>query len=269
MNMFVLDGEIYVRFGFFFGIFTLMALWEVAAPRRELSTSKINRWFTNIAVTFLNPVALRLVFPLPATGIALIAREKNWGLFNILSFDGWTAGLIAIILLDLTIYLQHILSHHVRIFWRLHMVHHTDLDIDVTTGARFHPIEIILSMAIKMTVVVLIGAPAWSVIAFEVILNGASMFNHSNVFIPLHVDGVLRKLIVTPDFHRVHHSVLVHEHNSNFGFNLSVWDRIFGTYLDKPETGHQDMTIGLSNFREASRLTLPYILAIPLSRKRR
>lgn len=145
------------------------------------------------------------------------------------------------------------------------MVHHTDLDIDVTTGARFHPIEIILSMVIKMTVVVLTGAPAWSVLAFEIILNGTSMFNHSNVFIPLRVDGVLRKLVVTPDFHRIHHSVLVHEHNSNFGFNLSVWDRIFGTYRDQPEFGHQGMTIGLSDFREANRLTLPMSLPCRLS----
>jgi sterol desaturase/sphingolipid hydroxylase (fatty acid hydroxylase superfamily) len=269
MNVFILDSEVYVRFGFFFGIFAVMALWELASPRRALTTSKITRWFINLAITFLNPVALRLVFPLPATGIALIAGEKNWGLFNTLAIDGWTAGIIAIVLLDLTIYLQHVLFHHVRVFWRLHMVHHTDLDIDVTTGARFHPIEIILSMVIKMAVVVLIGAPAWSVLVFEVVLNGTSMFNHSNVLIPGRIDGVLRKLIVTPDFHRVHHSVLMHEHNRNFGFNLSIWDRIFGTYRAQPGAGHKGMTIGLSEFREESRLTLPYILALPLIWKRR
>jgi sterol desaturase/sphingolipid hydroxylase (fatty acid hydroxylase superfamily) len=269
MNIFILDSEVYVRFGFFFGIFAIMALWELTAPRRILSTSKITRWFINITITFLNSVALRLVFPLPATGIALVASEKDWGLLNTFAFDGWTAGLIAIVLLDLAIYLQHVLFHHVRVFWRLHMIHHTDLDIDVTTGARFHPIEIILSMIIKMVIVVLIGAPAWSVLAFEVVLNGMSMFNHSNVFIPGRVDGVLRKLIVTPDFHRVHHSVLVHEHNRNFGFNLSVWDRIFGTYRDQPGAGHQGMTIGLSDFREENRLTLPYILTLPVIWKRR
>lgn len=269
MNMFILDSEVYVRLGFFLGVFTIMALWELAAPRKVLSTSKINRWFINLSITFLNPVSLRLVFPLPATGIALIAKEKNWGIFNILEFDCWTAGLITIILLDLTIYFQHVLFHHVRIFWRFHMVHHTDLDIDVTTGARFHPVEIILSMGIKMIVVVLVGAPAWSVLAFEIVINGTSMFNHSNVFIPLRVDGALRKLIVTPDFHRVHHSVLLHEHNCNFGFNLSVWDRIFGTYQDQPRAGHQGMSIGLSGFREANRLTLPYILALPFIWKRR
>jgi len=267
--MFSLGSEVYVRFGFFFGIFAVMALWELAAPRRVLSTPKTHRWFINLVITFLNPVALRLLFPLSATGIALLAREKSWGLFNLLAFDGWTAGLIAIILLDLTIYLQHVLFHHVKVLWRLHMVHHTDLDIDVTTGARFHPVEIILSMVIKVAMVVVIGVPVWSVLVFEIVLNGMAMFNHSNVFLPQPVDGVLRKLIVTPDFHRVHHSTVVHEHNSNFGFNLSVWDRIFGTYREQPGAGHQGMTIGLLDFREASRLTLPHILALPVTWERR
>jgi len=264
-----LGNEVYVRFGFFFGIFAIMALWELAAPRRVLRTPKSHRWFTNLVITFLNPVALRLVFPLSATGVALVAGEKNWGLLNILAFDGWTAGLVAIILFDLTIYLQHLLFHHVKPLWRLHMVHHTDLDIDVTTGARFHPIEIVLSMGIKMAVVVVIGAPVWSVLVFEIVLNGMAMFNHSNVFIPLPVDGVLRKFVVTPDFHRVHHSTVVNEHNRNFGFNLSVWDRVFGTCREQPGAGHQGMTIGLSDFREASRLTLHHILALPLTWKRK
>lgn len=269
MNMLTPHSEVYLRFGFFFGIFAVMALWELAAPRRFLSASKISRWFINLAITFLNPVALRLVFPLPATGVAVIAGEKGWGLLNVLELDAFTAGFIAIILLDLTIYLQHVIFHHVTILWRLHMVHHADLDIDVTTGARFHPIEIVLSMVIKMAAVVLIGAPAWSVLAFEVILNGTSMFNHSNVFIPERIDGVLRNLIVTPDFHRVHHSVLVREHNRNFGFSLSVWDRVFGTYRDQPEAGHQGMTIGLSEFRQADRLTLLNVLALPITWRRR
>jgi sterol desaturase/sphingolipid hydroxylase (fatty acid hydroxylase superfamily) len=240
MDIFILNNEVYLRFGFFFGIFAIMVLWELVAPRRLLNTSKISRWFINIAITFLNPVALRLVLPLSAVGIAAIAREKGWGLLNAFALDTITAGLIAILILDLTIYIQHFLFHHVMVLWRLHMVHHTDLDIDVTTGARFHPVEIILSMVIKMTVVVLIGAPTWSVLVFEIVLNGTSMFNHSNVFIPVCIDRVLRKFIVTPDFHRVHHSVLVHEHNRNFGFNLSVWDRIFGTYRDQPPLGYRN-----------------------------
>jgi sterol desaturase/sphingolipid hydroxylase (fatty acid hydroxylase superfamily) len=269
MNMFILDSEVYVRFCFFFGIFAVMAIWEISAPRRVLNTKKITRWFINLAITFLNSFMLRLVFPLSATALALIAGERSWGVLNTLQFDDLTAGLTAIVLLDLTIYLQHVLFHHVQLFWRLHMVHHTDLDIDVTTGARFHPVEIILSMIIKMTVVFMIGAPAWSVLAFEVLLNGMSMFNHSNAFIPLRIDGVLRKLVVTPDMHRVHHSVLMREHNSNFGFNFSLWDRLFGTYRAQPEAGHRAMTIGLSNFREANRLTLPYIIALPVLWKRR
>ncbi len=264
MNMFILDSEVLIRFGFFFGIFAVMALWETAAPRRGLNVRKIRRWFINLSITFMNPVALRLVFPLPATGVALIAAERGWGAMNMLQLDGWTAGVIAVVLLDLTIYFQHLFFHHNNFFWRLHMVHHTDLDLDVTTGARFHPFEIVISMVIKMTVVVIIGAPAWSVFAFEIILNGTSMFNHSNVYIPLGLDGVLRKLIVTPDMHRVHHSVFTHEHNRNFGFNFSVWDRIFGTYCAQPEAGHQGMTIGLTEFREESRLSLPYVLALPI-----
>jgi sterol desaturase/sphingolipid hydroxylase (fatty acid hydroxylase superfamily) len=268
MNMFILDNELYVRFGFFFGIFAVMALWELYAPRRALTARKIARWFRNLAITFMNPLALRVVFPLPATGVALVAGERGWGVLNTVQLNGWTAGIIAIVLLDLTIYLQHVFFHHNRFFWRLHMVHHTDLDIDVTTGARFHPFEIIISMVVKMAVVVMVGAPAWSVLAFEVILNGTSMFNHSNVFIPLGVDRVVRKLIVTPDMHRVHHSVLVHEHNRNFGFNLSIWDRIFGTYRDQPGRGHNSMTIGLKEFRDEGRLTLPYVLALPVTWKR-
>lgn len=265
MNMFILDSEIYARSFFFFLVFTIMALWELAFPRRILKNARTHRWFINLTVTFLNPVILRLLLPLPATGVALIAKEKGWGLFNNLPIDSLTAGILAIILLDLAIYLQHLFFHYVNFFWRFHRVHHTDLDIDVTTGARFHPVEIILSMVIKITIVIITGAPAWSVLAFEIILNSTSMFNHSNVLMPLHIDKILRKVIVTPDFHRVHHSVLAQEHNRNFGFNLSLWDRLFGTYQDQPEAGHKGMTIGLSDFREANRLTLPYLLALPFT----
>lgn len=266
MNMFVLDNEIYVRLGFFLGVFAFMAIWEIAAPRRAFNTSKISRWCNNITITFLNSVVIRLIFPVTALGVALIAKERGWGILNIFEMGDWTAGVIAIVALDFIIYLQHRLFHSVKALWRIHMVHHTDLDIDVTTGARFHPFEIILSMIIKMIAIVLIGAPAWSVLTFEVLLNGASMFNHGNAFIALRIDSILRKFIVTPDMHRVHHSVLMDETNSNFGFNLPWWDYLFGTYRDQPAEGHQGMTIGLPSFRDPNRLTLQHILALPIAR---
>jgi len=265
MNMFVLNNEIYVRLSFFLGIFAFMAILEIAAPRRAFNTSKISRWYNNITITFLNSVVIRLVFPVTALGVALTAKERGWGIFNIFETGDWMAGIIAIVALDFIIYLQHRLFHSVQALWRIHMVHHTDLDIDVTTGARFHPFEIILSMIIKMIAIVIIGASAWSVLAFEVLLNGTSMFNHGNAFIALRIDSILRKFIVTPDMHRVHHSVLIDETNSNFGFNLPWWDHLFGTYRDQPADGHQGMTIGLSDFRDPNRLTLQSILALPIT----
>lgn len=266
MNMFVPDNEIYVRLGFFLGIFAFMAVWEVVAPRRVLNISKISRWYNNITITFLNSVVLRLFFPVTALGVALIAKERGWGILNMFEIGDWTAGIIAIAALDLVIYLQHRLFHSVQALWRIHMVHHTDIDIDVTTGTRFHPFEIILSMIIKMITIVIIGASAWSVLTFEVLLNGTSMFNHGNAFISLRIDSILRKFIVTPDMHRVHHSVLIDETNNNFGFNLPWWDHLLGTYRDQPAEGHQGMTIGLSNFRDPNHLTLPNILALPVIR---
>jgi sterol desaturase/sphingolipid hydroxylase (fatty acid hydroxylase superfamily) len=204
-----------------------------------------------------------------AIGIALISEKHNWGLLNRLAIDNLAAGIIAILILDITIYFQHVAFHYIPVFWRLHMVHHTDLDIDVTTGARFHPIEILLSMAIKMGVIILIGAPAISVPAFEILLNGTSMFNHSNIYISPNIDKLVRLFLVTPDMHRVHHSVIIREINSNFGFNFPWWDRIFQTYKNQPDKGHTNMTIGLANFRDEKRLTLPRILALPLSGAKR
>jgi len=269
MNVFIIDNEIFLRLGFFFAIFISMAIWEQVNPRRVLNTSKGNRWVVNLSITFIDAFIIRLIFPMAAIGIALIAQEQKWGLFNRIAMDGWAIGITAILLFDLTIYFQHVAFHSIPLFWRLHMVHHTDLDIDVTTGARFHPVEILLSMAIKMGVIILIGAPAYSVLIFEILLNGTSMFNHSNIFISPSIDRILRLLVVTPDMHRVHHSVIIRETNSNFGFNFPWWDRVFRTYKDQPDKGHADMTIGLANFRDAKRLTLPYILALPLLGKRR
>jgi sterol desaturase/sphingolipid hydroxylase (fatty acid hydroxylase superfamily) len=226
MNMFILDNELVIRLSFFFGIFAAMAGWELILPRRILTASKTRRWFINISITVLNSFALRLFFPIQAVGVAAIAEKNGWGLLNILQLPQWQAVLISVVLLDLLIYFQHMYFHKIPVLWRLHMLHHVDLDVDVTTGARFHPIEILLSMIIKMTAVLLLGAPAVSVVIFEIDLNGTSVFNHSNVRMN-GFDRILRKIVVTPDMHRVHHSVIPRETFSNFGFNLPWWDRFF------------------------------------------
>ena len=223
-----------IRLGFFAGIFGLMAIWEVAAARRELTSSKSSRWFGNLGVILLDTLIVRLLFPTAAVGMALMVEEFGWGLFNLFSVPYWVAVLVSVAVLDCAIYLQHRMFHVIPVLWRLHLVHHADLDIDVTTGLRFHPIEIVLSMLIKLAVVSVLGPPVLGVLIFEVSLNGSAMFNHGNVRIPLPLDRVLRWIIVTPDMHRVHHSVDNVEHNTNFGFNLSCWDRLMGTYQDQP-----------------------------------
>jgi sterol desaturase/sphingolipid hydroxylase (fatty acid hydroxylase superfamily) len=240
-----------------------VALGELAAPRRVLTTSKSARWFANIGIVVINAVALRIIFPLAAVGIAVLAAERGWGLFNNVPIPYWLAVVLSVAFLDFVIYLQHVMFHAVPALWRLHMMHHADMDIDLTTGSRFHPIEILLSMLIKMAAVMVIGAPAVGVILFEILLNGTAMFNHGNVFLPLGLDRVLRLFVVTPDMHRVHHSVLPFETNSNFGFNVPWWDRLMGTYRPQPRQGHEGMTIGLNQFRDPSRLTLPRILIMP------
>jgi sterol desaturase/sphingolipid hydroxylase (fatty acid hydroxylase superfamily) len=258
-----MQNEIAIRVSFFFGIFALVAIWELLAPRRTSTTSKTVRWLSNLGITFLNPAVVRLVFPILAMGLALLAQERGWGLLNNVGLPYWLEVVVGVIVLDLVIYLQHLMFHAVPVLWRLHMMHHADLDFDVTTGLRFHPIEMVLSMVIKLSVVVLIGPPALAVLTFEVLLNATSMFNHGNIRLPLSIDRRLRLLVVTPDMHRVHHSVTIRETNSNFGFNLPWWDRLLGTYRDQPAAGHEGMTIGLSQFRDARRLTLPWMLALP------
>ena len=269
MNMFVIDSEIYLRLSFFMGVFSVMAAREVIAPRRSLHTPRHIRWFSNLTITFFNGIAVRLLLPLTVTGIAVVSSERNWGIFNAIGVPPLVAGTITIIVLDLTIYTQHVIFHKFPFFWRLHRMHHTDLDIDVTTGARFHPLEIILSMGIKSAVVMALGAPQSAVFTFEVLLNATSMFNHSNVFMNERVDSIVRAVLVTPDMHRVHHSVLIKETDSNFGFNLSWWDRLFGTYHAQPERGHKDMSIGLANYRDQKWLTLPWMIIVPFSSKYR
>ncbi|MBI3546951.1 MAG: sterol desaturase family protein [Gammaproteobacteria bacterium] len=257
MTEFILGHQLIIRLSFFVAILVLMATWEILKPRRVLNISKPYRWTSNLGIVFLNSFILRVIFPAGAVGVALFATDQAWGLFHYFKTPYGLALVLSIVALDFVIYLQHVMFHAVPIFWRLHRMHHADLDFDVTTGARFHPVEIILSMLIKFCVIVVLGAPVLAVIIFEVLLNMTSMFNHSNAFIPLAWDRFIRYIVVTPDMHRVHHSILAHETNSNFGFNLSLWDRLFGTYKNQPDEGHERMTIGIRDFRDpkqASRL---------------
>ncbi len=254
-----------VRLVSFFGILGLIAVWELIAPRRRLTVAKTGRWCNNLGIIALDTLLARLLFPVAAMGVAAAAREHGWGLFNYLQLSEGLSIALSVLLLDLIIYLQHLLFHATPLLWRLHMVHHADLDIDTTTGLRFHPIEIILSMAIKMATVAALGPPVVAVLLFEIILNGAAMFNHGNIRLPENIDRLLRLLLVTPDMHRVHHSVTIREANSNFGFNFPWWDRLFGTYRAQPVAGHQAMTIGLAQFRKPEELTLPRLLLLPFT----
>jgi sterol desaturase/sphingolipid hydroxylase (fatty acid hydroxylase superfamily) len=255
--------EPWIRLGAFAAVFATMALWELMAPRRRQAIGRLRRWPGNLGVVVIDTLLVRLFFPTAAVGVALVAQVGGWGLLPALDAPSWLAIIIAVIALDLAIYLQHVLFHAVPVLWRLHRMHHADLEIDVTTGARFHPIEILLSMAIKLGVVAALGAPAVAVLIFEVLLNASSMFNHGNVRLPRRLDRVLRWLVVTPDMHRVHHSILPRETNSNFGFNLAWWDRLFGTYRAQPQAGHGGMTIGTEQFRDPRELRLDRMLLQP------
>ncbi len=263
MNEFVMSYEAAIRLGVFLGVFILVAVAEMLAPRRALTTAKGMRWFGNLGIVFINTLAVRTLFPVAAVGMALLADERGWGLLNNVEMPYWLAVVIAVVALDFIIYLQHVMFHAVPALWRLHMMHHADLDFDVTTGARFHPVEIIISMLIKLAAISVLGPPVLAVLIFEVVLNATAMFNHSNWRLPVAVDRVLRLFVVTPDMHRVHHSVIARETNSNFGFNLPWWDRLFGTYRAQPEQGHEGMIIGLTQFRDPKRLTLPWMLVLP------
>ena len=263
MSELILQNEPIIRLGFFAGILVAVALWEVFAPRQALSHSRLTRWPSNLGIVALNTLVLRVVFPIAAVAMAWLAAEHDWGVFNLLDLPYWLAVALSVVLLDLAIYLQHVMVHAVPLLWRLHRMHHADLDYDVTTGARFHPIEIMLSMGIKLTVVILLGAPPLAVLIFEVVLNATAMFNHGNVRVPSDIDRLLRWFVVTPDMHRVHHSVAPEETNSNFGFNLPWWDRMFGTYRDQPAAGHEGMTIGIEQFRDRKYLRLDWLLVQP------
>jgi len=263
METSLLNYEMPLRLGFFFGIFAIMAALEQVAPRRALQTAKAVRWTNNLALTALNSVLLRAVLPVTAIGTAGFTAERGMGLLNLFPVPYAAAILLSVLALDLAIYLQHLMFHAVPLLWRLHRVHHADLDFDVTTGARFHPIEILVSMLIKFTVILTLGPPALAVLIFEVLLNATSMFNHGNVRIPPAVDRVMRWLVVTPDMHRVHHSVNPRETNSNFGFSVPWWDRLFGTYRAQPQAGHVRMVLGITQFRLPRELWLDRMLLQP------
>lgn len=258
-----MEPETLIRLVAFLGVFAILATTEIFAPRRRLTTSKSRRWFANLTIVALNPLAVALVFPVLPIGVALLAAGQGWGLLNQWALPYWIEVVIAVVALDLVVYTQHVLHHAIPMLWRLHMVHHADLDFDMTTGLRFHPLEIIVSIAIKLSAVAALGAPPLAVLIFEVTLNATSMFNHSNIRLPQNIDRWLRLIVVTPDMHRVHHSVIIRETNSNYGFNLPWWDRLLGTYKAQPDKGHTDMTIGLSQFRDPQKLTLPRLLILP------
>ncbi|MEJ1363434.1 MAG: sterol desaturase family protein, partial [Candidatus Sedimenticola sp. (ex Thyasira tokunagai)] len=240
---------------FFFGVFAVIAIWELASPCRKLTVPKALRWGNNLLLVFLNSTILRLLFPAAAVGVAATAQQQGWGLLNIYQIPTPLSLVIAVVVMDFAIYLQHVMVHAIPALWRLHRVHHADPDYDVTTGARFHPIEIILSMLIKFTVIMVLGPPVVAVVIFEVMLNATAMFNHGNIHLAKGIDSILRLFVVTPDMHRVHHSVEDDEANSNFGFSLPWWDRLFGTYRDQPRAGHKGMTIGIHNYREPKQVT--------------
>jgi sterol desaturase/sphingolipid hydroxylase (fatty acid hydroxylase superfamily) len=259
----VLEYEPYIRLAAFCGVFALMAIWEFVLPRRKQTIGRGWRWPNNLGVVAVDTLLVRVLFPTTAVGLALVAEAHGLGLFNVVPLPAWIGVVASVILLDLAIYFQHVLFHAVPVLWRLHRMHHADLDVDVTTGLRFHPIEILLSMVIKLAVVIALGAPALAVLLFEVLLNATSVFNHSNVRIPESLDGVVRWFVVTPDMHRVHHSIVARETNSNFGFNLPWWDRLFGTYRAQPAAGHEAMMIGIAQFRDPRELGLDRMLLQP------
>jgi sterol desaturase/sphingolipid hydroxylase (fatty acid hydroxylase superfamily) len=264
-----ISPETLVRLGFFAAIFFVVAQSENIAPRRILLKSKFKRWISNLGMQIIDVVVLLLIFPVFPVGLAVLCEQRGWGLLNYCHIIQPVALIIGVLVLDLVIYLQHRLFHFVPIFWRVHKVHHTDQDIDVTTALRFHPLEIILSLLIKFAAVAAIGAPPLSVLIFEVLLNGASMFNHGNVRIPLSLDRIIRMVLVTPDMHRVHHSVIARETNSNYGFCFSWWDRIFGTYKAQPQEGHEKMKIGLNGYHDDRSLQLSALLTMPFVYQKR
>ena len=265
MSAFLVAHEASIRVLAFIGIFAVMALWEFLAPRRARTVSRRERWPSNLALVALNTLVVRLILPTSAVSLALLVEARQGGLLPLLSLPPWLVFGLALVLLDLAIYLQHVLFHAVPFLWRLHRMHHADVDVDVTNGLRFHSLEIVFSMALKFALIAALGAPAAAVVVFEVLLNGLAVFNHANVRLAERIDRGLRWLIVTPDMHRIHHSWHTAEHNKNFGFNLTLWDRLFGTYLAQPRDGQTAMTLGLPVFREPKWRRLDRMLMQPFA----
>lgn len=265
MSEIIPASEPLIRLTAFLCVLAIMVALEAVLPRRRRQIPRRLRWTNNLALLVIDTVVLRVAFPILAVGAAMIAAEQGWGLFNLIGLPDWLAILLAVTILDFAVYAQHVLFHRVPWFWRIHRLHHADLDFDVTTALRFHPLEIVLSMLIKMAVVVLLGAPPAAVAIFEILLNATAMFNHANLRLPIEADRILRRLVVTPDMHRVHHSVRREETNSNYGFNLSCWDRLFGTYCAQPRDGHEAMKIGIEQFRTPRDLWLDRMLVQPFT----
>ena len=272
MDGFIGQNDGIYRLAVFAGVFLILAAIELVSPKRKLSVSKSRRWLTNLGIAGVDTLVLRVMaavaVPIAAVAAALYAKEHRLGLLNQVDWPYWLKVAIALLVLDLAIWIQHLASHKVPLFWRLHQVHHADRDIDVTTAVRFHPIEIALSMVWKIAVVVPLGASPFAVFLFEVILNASAMFNHANIALLPWLDRALRLLIVTPDMHRVHHSALREEHDRNYGFNLSLWDRLFGTYRAEPEAGQQGMTIGLPPYQNEAPTRLGWCLWLPFRSQR-
>ncbi|MFK7765576.1 MAG: sterol desaturase family protein [Roseobacter sp.] len=264
-----MQHETLIRLAIFLSLFAVLAVLESRAPRRVRNQSRRARWFTNWSVTVLNTLTLRLMafaLPLLAVGAAMDAQAQGWGLFNVLDLPMWLELCAVVLILDFAIWFQHLVTHKVPLLWRLHRVHHADRDMDVTTAIRFHPVEIALSMLLKIALIYVLGPAAGAVVLFEILLNGTAMFNHANLALPKWLDHALRRVLVTPDMHRVHHSVHRHEHDSNYGFSLSIWDRIFGTYIAQPSDGHEGMQVGLQ-WQDERPSRLGWSLALPFSRK--
>ena len=259
----IFNAETTIRLACFFGVFLIVAAWEMLATRRLLQYSKVVRWYSNLGITVINSALLQLIFPILAVSLAIMGQERSWGLFNNFSLPFWLTFGLSLLILDFVIYMQHLMFHQVPALWLLHRMHHTDLDYDVTTGSRFHPIEIILSMLIKFSAIAVIGPTPLAVLIFEILLNATAMFNHGNIRIPVKLDRYIRWFLVTPDMHRVHHSIYLEETNSNYGFNVPWWDRLMGTYTAQPRDGHDDMNIGIEIFRDKKYLHLARLLIQP------
>lgn len=267
MTDWILSYEPGLRLGCFAALFAIMAFWELVAERRELGQSRPRRWFANLGISVVDSLLVRLLFPAAILGFSLFAESEGWGLLRRIDLPLAFSVFLSVVILDLVIYLQHVMFHGVPALWRIHMVHHADQDLDFTTGIRFHPVEILLSVGIKFAAISVLGPPVISVFLFEVLLNATSMFNHGNIRLPINLDHWLRWTLVTPDMHRVHHSVAIDESNSNFGFNLSWWDRLFGTYRAQPQTGHQEMQLGVARLQQPEVRSLLGLLVLPFKQQ--